>query len=36
VILIGQVVRYVYRDIEPLVFARGRYRVLTNIAPSED
>lgn len=29
VILIGQVLRYVYRDAEPLVFARGRYRALS-------
>jgi flavin reductase (DIM6/NTAB) family NADH-FMN oxidoreductase RutF len=28
VILIGQVVSYVYRDVEPLVFARGLYRSL--------
>jgi flavin reductase (DIM6/NTAB) family NADH-FMN oxidoreductase RutF len=36
VILIGQVLRYVYRDVEPLVFARGRYRALTNLPPGED
>jgi flavin reductase (DIM6/NTAB) family NADH-FMN oxidoreductase RutF len=28
VILIGQVVRYEYRDIEPLIFSRGLYRSL--------
>lgn len=28
VILIGQVVRYAYRNVEPLVFARGLYRSL--------
>lgn len=28
VVLIGQVVRYEYRDVEPLVFARGLYRSL--------
>jgi len=28
VVLIGQVVRYEYRDVEPLVFARGIYRSL--------
>lgn len=28
VILIGQVVRYRYRDVEPLVFSRGTYRSL--------
>lgn len=32
VILIGQVLRYAYRDVEPLVFARGRYRRLTDHA----
>jgi flavin reductase (DIM6/NTAB) family NADH-FMN oxidoreductase RutF len=30
VVLIGQVVRYEYRDVEPLVFARGLYRSLGN------
>jgi flavin reductase (DIM6/NTAB) family NADH-FMN oxidoreductase RutF len=28
VILIGQVVRYQYRDVEPLIFSRGLYRSL--------
>ena len=28
VILIGQVVRYHYRDVEPLIFSRGMYRSL--------
>ncbi|MPZ42903.1 MAG: flavin reductase [Betaproteobacteria bacterium] len=28
VILIGQVVRYAYRDVEPLIFSRGLYRSL--------
>ncbi len=28
VILIGQVLRYVYRNVEPLIFARGRYLTL--------
>ena len=28
VVLIGQVVKYLYRDVEPLVFARGTYRCL--------
>ena len=28
VILIGQVLRYAYRDVEPLVFARGSYHSL--------
>jgi flavin reductase (DIM6/NTAB) family NADH-FMN oxidoreductase RutF len=28
VILIGRVLRYSYRDVEPLVFSRGRYRFL--------
>lgn len=34
VILIGQVVRYVYRDVEPLVFSRGLYRSLDVCSPS--
>lgn len=33
VILIGEVVRYAYRDVEPLVFARGRYRHLGDDPP---
>lgn len=33
VILIGQVVRYLYRDVEPLVFSRGAYRALTESSP---
>jgi len=33
VILIGQVVQYQYRDVEPLVFARGIYRSLQECAP---
>jgi len=33
VILIGQVLRYVYRDVEPLIFARGRYRTLLGEDP---
>lgn len=28
VVLIGRVLRYSYRDVEPLVFSRGRYRYL--------
>ncbi len=31
VIMIGQVLRYVYQDVEPLVFARGRYRALKGL-----
>jgi flavin reductase (DIM6/NTAB) family NADH-FMN oxidoreductase RutF len=30
VVLIGQVVRFSYRDAEPLVFVRGRYRELAD------
>lgn len=35
VILIGQVVQYVYRDVEPLVFSRGAYRALDVCAPPD-
>ncbi len=35
VILIGQVVKYLYRDVEPLVFARGAYRSLRECAPPD-
>jgi len=35
VILIGQVVKYVYRDVEPLVFARGLYRSLGECMPRD-
>jgi len=31
VILIGQVTRYAYRDVEPLIFSRGRYRGLGDL-----
>lgn len=34
VILIGQVVQYMYRDVEPLVFSRGAYRALDECPPS--
>lgn len=30
VVLIGQVLKFVYRDAEPLVFVRGRYRELAD------
>ena len=30
VVLIGQVVKFIYRDAEPLVFVRGRYRELAD------
>jgi flavin reductase (DIM6/NTAB) family NADH-FMN oxidoreductase RutF len=36
VILIGQVVRYEYRDVEPLVFARGLYRSLGDCLTGND
>ena len=35
VILIGQVTKYVYRDVEPLVFARGMYRSLGDCLPND-
>jgi flavin reductase (DIM6/NTAB) family NADH-FMN oxidoreductase RutF len=35
VILIGQVVRYEYWDVEPLVFSRGRYRSLEECTPED-
>jgi flavin reductase (DIM6/NTAB) family NADH-FMN oxidoreductase RutF len=35
VILIGRVARYVYRDVEPLVFARGLYRSLGDCLPND-
>jgi len=35
VILIGQVTKYVYRDVEPLVFARGLYRSLGDCLPND-
>jgi flavin reductase (DIM6/NTAB) family NADH-FMN oxidoreductase RutF len=36
VILIGQVVKYEYRDVEPLVFARGLYRSLGDCLTGND
>jgi flavin reductase (DIM6/NTAB) family NADH-FMN oxidoreductase RutF len=35
VIIIGQVTKYVYRDVEPLVFARGLYRSLGECLPND-
>lgn len=35
VIMIGQVTKYVYRDVEPLVFARGLYRSLGDCLPND-
>lgn len=35
VILIGQVLKYQYWDVEPLVFSRGRYRALDECTPED-
>jgi len=35
VIIIGQVTKYMYRDVEPLVFARGLYRALGDCLPND-